>query len=145
MKKKTKRLMQEMGKTHRQIAREETLRDRKKRGPQLRSNGNGLKKNMRHKRPIELQVAGQRSLKFCKMIPYTRDVKRLLGASVLQIIPKEIRDGQGMVPMLALFRDTKNNKLVISCNYVRRVEILSEDENGNAVFLPDTEFSDARY
>ena len=145
MKKKTKRLMQEMGKTHRQIAREETLRDRKKRGPQLRSNGNGLKKNMRHKRPIELQVAGQRSLKFCKTTPYTREVKKILGSAALKIIPEEIRDKDGIVPQLSIYRDTKNNKIVISCNSFERSEVITTDENGNPCFLPDTEFSNARY
>ena len=32
-----------------------------------------------------------------------------------------------------------------NCNHVRQKEILPENENGNPCFLPDTEFSNARY
>ena len=145
MKKKTKRIEKELGKSHRRVAREERLKEKKKQGPKKRSSGNGLKKNIKHKKLLDFQVAGQRSLKFCKIIPYTREVKKILGSAALKIIPEEIRDKDGIVPNLSIYRDTKNNKIVISCNSFERSEIITTDENGNPCFLPDTEFSNARY
>ncbi|MBQ0054670.1 MAG: hypothetical protein KBS54_00780, partial [Synergistaceae bacterium] len=68
-----------------------------------------------------------------------------LGSAALKIIPEEIRDKDGIVPQLSIYRDTKNNKIVISCNSFERSEIITTDENGNAVLVPDTEFSNARY
>ena len=145
MKKKTKRLEKELGKSRRRVVREERLKEKKKQGPKKRSSGNGLKKNIKHKKLLDFQVAGQRSLKFCKTTPYTREVKKFLGSAALKIIPEEIRDKDGIVPKLSIYRDTKNNKIVISCNSFERSDIITTDENGNAVFLPDTEFSNARY
>ena len=129
----------------RRIAREERLKEKKKQGPKKRSSGNGLKKNIKHKKLLDFQVAGQRSLKFCKTTPYTREVKKILGSAALKIIPEEIRDKDGIVPQLSIYRDTKNNKIVISCNAFERSDIITTDENGNAVFLPDTKFSNARH
>jgi len=149
MTKLTRRYTKELGKTRRQIKREtadkEARKDPFRDYPKHRSNGNGLKKNMRHKQPIEFQVCSAKSLKFCKRIALTQELKKLLGRGIMKIIPKEVRQHPEMIPFISVYRDTKNNKLILSIDSVEHEETLVTDENGNAELKPDFKYSQARY
>jgi len=145
MKKRTKRYTQELGKTRRQIKREERQKEQKKEGPKRRSNGNGLKKNMRKLQPVSFQVASRHRLKFCKRIPLTQELRKLLGRGIIKIVPKEVREHPEMLPYISVYRDTKNNKLILSIDSVEHQENIVTDQNGNTEYMPDIEYSQARY
>jgi len=99
-----------------------------------------IKKNIRHKQPIEFQVKGTAPLKFCREIPLTTEVKRLLGRCVYKILPG-IAKQPGYVPHLVIYRDTQTNVLVIKAQLVEREDFLCFDKAGKPIFVPDTEFS----
>jgi len=145
MKKKTKRYTKELGKTRRQLVREYNQAERKKEGPKRRHNGNGLKKNMRKLQPISFQVASRHSIKFCKRLPLTQEVRKLLGRGIMKIIPTEVRQHPEMLPYVTVYRDTKNNKLILSIDSVEHEDNIITDSDGNAEFQPDIEYSQARF
>lgn len=145
MKKRTKKITKELGKSRRQINRETRQEQMKKEGAKRRSNGNGLKKNLRKKQPISFQVASKRSLKFCKRIALTEELRKLLGRGIMKIIPLEVRKRPEMLPCISVYRDTKNNKLILSIDSAEYEDNIVADENGNAKFQPDFEYSKKRF
>ena len=145
MKKRTKRYTKELGKTHRQQSRDERLLKQRKNGPAMRCHGGGMKKNLKHHKVIPLQIAGQRSLKFCKRIPLTTELRKMLGREIIKILPKEVKDDLHMIPYLSVYRDTKNARLILAYNSVKHQETLKFDENGAPFLEPDINYAQARY
>jgi len=103
-----------------------------------------IKKNIRHKQPIEFQVKGQLPLKFCREITLTPEVKKVLGRCVYKIIPEAIRNPE-YLPHLLIYRDTQTNCLVIKAQLAEHEDYIVTDGNGNAEFQPDIEFGTKRF
>ena len=99
------------------------------------------KKNIRYKRNINFQVCGTEPLKFCKAIPLTRQNKKLLGNAVInKILPTEARQ-PGIIPWLSIFRNTKENFLVLKCDLIEHEELLKHDDQGRPYLEQNTNFS----
>jgi len=100
---------------------------------------NGVKKNIRTKNLRRFQVAGSGQFKFIKTFYLTQEVKKLFGRNIFKIIPPEMKQ-PGFVPILSVYLDKENKQMVLRAELVEHEDYIIEDENGEAKFVPDTEF-----
>ena len=145
MKKKTKRLMKELGKSRRQRNRENFLAEKKRKFPAQKRKG-GIKKNYHVKHKTDFEIGGKRHLKFIKLTPLTGELKRLLGRVAAKLPKKETKEITGALPLLSVWYDTKYNQLILRHDGVIKHEdnlVLYED--GSAVLIPDENYAKARY
>ena len=98
MKKKTKRLMKELGKSRRQRNRENFLAEKKRKFPAQKRKG-GIKKNYHAKHKTDFEIGGKRHLKFIKLTPLTGELKRLLGRVAAKLPKKETKEIPGALPL----------------------------------------------
>jgi len=98
-----------------------------------------IKKNIRHKQPIEFQVKGKLPIKYCREIPFTTEARRVLGRCVYKIVPEAMQK-PGYIPHLLIFRDTQTNCLIIKAQLVEHEDFVAQDETGEYSFVPDTDF-----
>jgi len=141
MKKKTKKLTKQLGKSKTQKTRAKQLAKIKRNGAGRRGSGSGSKKNYRHITPIAFTVSGKRHLKFCKTILLTTQLRKLLGRAVTKIILPEIRQNAAQLPVLSIFCDTKNRQLIIRNDLVEHEDYIVTDKDGNSCFKEDRDFA----
>jgi len=98
-----------------------------------------IKKNIRHKQPIEFQVKGQLPIKYCREIPLTTEVRRVLGRCVYTIIPEAIRK-EGYVPHLLIFRDTETKCLIIKALLAEHEEYITQGATGEPCLVHDADY-----
>ena len=144
MKKKTKKLMKQLGKSKKQKNREAFLEEKAKKFPAKKRDG-GAKKNKHVKHKTDFEISGRKHLKFIKVLPLTRDLVFYLGKTVKKLPKTETNEIAGALPLLSVWHDTKYNQLIIRHDGLIRSEaVLEQDSSGNPILVPDVNYAKAR-
>ncbi len=145
MKRKTRRLMNELGPTRLQKGRYNYLEEQPKKFP-ARKRSSGIKKNFHMKHSVIFETGGRKHLKFIKLTPLTGELKRMIGSVAAKLPKAETSLIPGNLALLSVWYDTKNNQIILRHDgIVKHEDILGKDELGNSIFINNEQYAEERY